>query len=368
MLTTVLPPKLLSSDLPADCSEANVLTPTRTHRFKLRSLSGKLTAYPMGLSDVHNCHGEAVPAENRSPRGWNGLPRRGKELLEDGIILLYQLANALQLALVFWTVTIPTTYKDGSKLSEDDHRRILSNWSEVVRQVMQEIGRLYEKKGLPNRFLYVIEPQEERWQKESVFSPHIHAILVNRWNPSKRNPLKDTGFQRTGYWEVELTETDQIVERILSHLLGKPVDCRSACNLEAIKGMSRLYFYISKLGKIGAYISKGSQILDEVKKSKWWNCLPPNWYGSDLLTRQEVRASVITLDAGITSLGEIRDQLQQLSDNFQEEHGRPLLTHPHLITVEDESGEMAIALVTKTYELKDVGVLVEVLAGWNLSG
>lgn len=318
----------------------------------------------MGLSDVGNCNGGAVPAENRSPRGWNGLPRAGKELLEDGTILLYQLAQAMALQLVFWTVTVPTTYQDGSRLSESDHRRILSNWKSIVHDVMQEISRLYERKGLPNRYLYVIEPQEERWEREGVFSPHIHAVLVNRWNPKKQNPLKDKGFQRSGYWEVELTETDAIVERIISHLLGKPVDCKAACNLETIKGMSRLYFYLSKLGKIGQYISKGSQILEDVKQSKWWDCLPPNWYGADLTTRKEVRASVFTVSLGETSLGEVRDRLQGLSSEFEAEHHRPLLTQPHLVTVEDDQGEMAIALVSKTYRLDDIPVLMSALMDW----
>lgn len=358
------PPKLSAPDRHADRPQAIGFTTARPHRAKLRSLSGRTTVYPMGLSAVRNSHTGAIDPNNRSPRGWNGLPRAGKELLEDGTILLYQLAQALALQLVFWTVTIPTHYQDGSRLSEGDHRKVLSSWSEVIRQVMQEVSRLYERKGLPNRYLYVIEPQEERWKREGVFSPHIHAVLVNRWNPKKRNPLKDKGFRCSGYWEVELAETDAIVERIISHLLGKPVDCKAACNLETIKGMSRLYFYISKLGKIGQYISKGSQILEDVKQGKWWDCLPPNWYGADLLTRQEVRASVITFDIGETSLGEVRDRLQGLSSEFEAEHHRPLLTQPHLVTVEDDQGEMAIALVSKTYRLDDIPVLMSALMDW----
>jgi len=333
----------------------------RSMALKYRSLSGRVVAYPMGLSASLISHKSGMNPDNRSPRGWNGLPTAGKELLEDGVILLHQLAQAEKFRSVFWTATIPTCYQDGSRLSEADHRQVLANWSEVVRQVFQELTRLYERKGLPKRFLYVVEPQEQRWHGEGILSLHIHAILVNRWNPNKRNPLKDKGFQKTGYWEVETEETDQILERVLSHLLGKAVDCRSACNLESIKGMSRLSFYVTKLGKIGRYISKGSKILEEVKSSKWANVLPSSWYGSDCQTRQEVRASVITIEVDASSLGEVRDQLQAVSDKFEVRHQRPLLRAPHLVTVENDGGETAVALVTNCNRLSDVPVLTEAL-------
>ena len=328
---------------------------------KYRSLSGRVVAYPMGLSAVHISHNSAMNPDNRAPRGWNGLPAAGRELLEDGVILLHQLARAEKFQSVFWTATIPTCYQDGSRLSEVDHRRVLANWAEVVRQVFQEVTRLYERKGLPKRFLYVVEPQEQRWKDESILSLHIHAILVNRWNPKKRNPLKDKGFRNSGYWEVETEETDQILERVLSHLLGKPVDCRAACNLESIKGMSQLAFYVTKLGKIGRYISKGSNILEAVKSSKWATVLPSNWYGSDSQTRREVRASVITFEVDADSLGDVRDRLQGLSAEFEEKHQRPLLRSPHLVTVEQEQGELAVALVTNCHRLSDVPVLTDAL-------
>lgn len=328
---------------------------------KYRSLSGRVIAYPMGLSAVRNSHNGSLDPDNRSPRGWNGLPKAGKELLEDGLILLHQQAKAEKFQSVFWTATIPTRYQDGSRLSEQDHRRILANWSEVVRQVFQEVTRLYERKGLPKRFLYVVEPQEHRWKQEGILSLHIHAILVNRWNSKKRNPLKDQGFKTSGYWEVTLEETDQILERVLSHLLDKPVDCSQACNLDSIKGVSQLSFYLVKLGKIGRYLSKGSQILEEVKKSKWFNLIPANWYGSDFQTRKEVRESVLTFEVEATSLGEIRDQLQALSADFEQATGRPLLRTPHLVTVEQEQGEMPVALVTNCHRLSDIQSLTDAL-------
>ncbi len=333
---------------------------------KYRSLSGKAVAYTMGLSASLISHNSGMNPDNRSPKGWNGLPTKGKYLLEDGVILLHQLAKAEKFQSVFWTATIPTHYQDGSRLTEADHRRVLANWSEVVRKVFQGITRLYERKGLPKRFLYVVEPQEKRWEDEDILSLHLHAILVNRWNPQKRNPFKDKGFQRTGFWEVELGETDQVLERVLSRLLGKPVDCRSACNLEAIKGMSQLAAYVTKLDKIGRYISKGSQILEQVRMSRWSNVMPTNWYGSDDQTRKEVRASVITVEMDATSLGEARDQLQALSDDFEEKHGRPLLRTPHLVTVEQDQGEIAVALVTGCNRLSDVPAFTEALL--NMTG
>lgn len=333
---------------------------------RMRSLTGKTTIYPMGLSDVGNSRKEPPKPEDRAMRGSNGLPRAGVELLEDGIVLLYQKAKAALSTLVFWSMTIPTRYRDGLLLTLEDHCYILQNWSEVVKRVFEEISRLYERKGLPNCFLYVVEPQEERWTEYRVFAPHIHALLVNRWNPLKRNPRKDKGFAASGYWEVTTEETDAIVERVFSNLLGKSVDCRAACNIDSVKGIKQLMFYLSKLGKIGSYMSKGSTYLEDIKATPYGRLLPANWYGSDKQTRQEVRASVVTFTIGKGTLGEVRDQLTQQSELFKQQHGRPLFTTPHLVTTAYQEGQLAVALVSRVYRLEDIPIAMGYLMELNM--
>lgn len=329
----------------------------------------------MGLSDDLISRTEAETSEGRDfpelpdrsnvdrlPRGHSGLTRLGRELLEDGTILLWQLAKAENLTPVFWTVTLPTHFQDGSPLAASDHLRILSNWSEFVKRVFEEVARLYQRKGLPNRFLYVVEPQEDRWRQYGTFAPHIHAVLINRWNPKKRNPYKDKGFKNTGFWEVELTETDQIVERVLNSFLGKNVNCLSACNIQSIAGMKNLFFYLTKLGKVARYISKGSVVLEEVRQSGWVNYLPSSWYGSDKLSRREVRASVITIELGVMSQADVSQRVISMSEEFEIQNKRPLFTHPHSVKkiVEDDR-EIVVCTVFKVRRFEDISDAIDLL-------
>jgi hypothetical protein len=234
----------------------------------------------MGLSSDHNSRkGEvksrtdAINPDCRGVRGSGGLPKWGKELLEDGMIYLFNLAKAQKMSLVFWTITIPTFCVDGSPITPKDHQLILANWSELVKRIFEELAREQTRLGLPAKWLHVVEPQEQRWREHRQFAPHIHAVILNRYQDG---------------WMLSHETTDRIVQRCFSNLLGKPVDVRSACNLAPIHGMSRLAFYLTKLGKIGRYLSKGSRLMGEFREAGV--TLPSSWYGSDAETRQIVRA------------------------------------------------------------------------------
>lgn len=321
----------------------------------------------MGLSDVRKSHKSIPDPETRAKRGFNGLPKAGKELIEDGTVYLWLQSKAEKFDLVFWTVTLPTQFKDGTSLQRTDYELLLEQWPELCRQVFQEVCRLLRRKGLPDKWLYVVEPQEERWKRYGILAPHIHAVLPNRWNRNKANPTKDKGFQRSGYWEVTTAETDGIVERIISHVLGRPVDCSSACNLDRINRMQRLFFYLSKLGRLGSYLSKGSKLMAQLQSSSWSDRLPPNWYGSDLTTRQQVRASIHTTYLGDGTFGELKQELEQISEQFEAENGRPLFTTPHLVDVETEEGMIPVAVVTRVHWFTDIEYAMEAIAALDLT-
>lgn len=305
------------------------------------------------------------PPQNRRKRGSNGLPRAGKELIEDGLVYLWQLSKSLRFALVFWTVTIPTHYQDGSEISDGDHKLLLTKWPIIVRRIFEELTRLYRRRQIPEHYLYVTEPQEERFLGKGVFAPHLHAVMANRWNAEKRNPYKDKGFMNSGFWEVTTEETDEIVERILSNALGRPVDCRSACQLESIKGLKGLFFYLTKLGKIGRYISKGSKLLREMAEAGWEEYFPPNWYGCDRNVRQTVRDSVQTYDLGETSLSDIRDGLRRESLEFQFENDRPLFRDFYMI--QPEECDFPVAMVVRVSQLRDIEAGIDAILNFDRS-
>jgi hypothetical protein len=245
-------------------------------------------------------------------------------------------------------------------LTEDDHKQLLEQWSYLVRRIFEELARLYDRAGLPNRWLYVVEPQEQRFKKHGIFAPHIHAVMVNRWNPALRNPHQDQGFQRSGYWQVTTDQTDEIVERIFSTALGKPVDCRAACQVESIRGFKGLFFYLTKLGKVGRYLSKGSKMLKEMSEAGWEDYFPSNWYGSDRTTRKIVRDSVQHYDVGYCDLEQIREDLEAKSSEFEEKLGYPLFRNFYAIQPED--CDRPIVMTAQVSRITDISYAMRVVA------
>jgi len=358
------------------------ISPSGEIKARVRTLTGNVTFYrqveslsdgdrhqtPVGLSDVRiSRNAENLKPENRSPKGFNGMSKMERELLEDGLVCLWMAKQAQRrLRLVFLTLTIPTRYADGEAISETDHRRILASWSDIVNRFNEEWCREAERHGIPKRYLYAIEPQEERWKDTGVFAPHMHLVALNKWDDSKKHPRFDQGAEASGYYSITTDDVDAIASRVYSNVLGRLVDCSASTNLASVGKLSKLYYYLSKLGRIGRYITKGSQIMGEVRASSWSSCIPHSWGGSDRQTRQTVRASEERYVVGCSDLGTAKLAVENINEAFEEKNGYPLFSTPHLVTVPSDRGDMAVALVFRVRNLPDISVAQQRLSELDL--
>jgi hypothetical protein len=314
----------------------------------------------------------------RAPRGFNGLPRAGKELLVDGTVLLSQYFRSLKVKQVCWTVTLPSSFADGTPFQKDDYRRFLRGWADFTRWVMEELGRELARLGLPNRWLYVIEPQEERWRVYGILAPHIHAVIPNLFIPTKQNPHKDKGFGASGYWALTTEDLDDIIARCAARVMGRAVDCRSAGNVAEIHGLGKVGQYMAKFSKIGNYFSKGSRIMKDIQESEWASYIPSNWYGSDKETRQQVRASVEVHDLGEGSLFQAAAAVAAFNEVYESDIGKPMFAcvHTHWIRKNGERvpyGEpvpedaFPVAMTGRINHLRDIELGTMVLQGIELN-
>jgi len=352
-----------------------VKTPRRyfqgLHKFRVRSLSGVCTYSPciprkpvkpvsegssMGLSDDPNSRiVTSTPSvspsvkSNRAARGTHGLTKLNKELIEDGAIALWKYANgegrSLSHQAVFLTLTIPTRFQDGQPLEQHHINYLLTRWPDLTKRLFEEIARLQVRLGIPARFLYVVEPQEERWAKEGKFYPHLHIILINQWDREKPSAK---GF-KMGAYSISPRDTDRIYGRLLTNLLGRAVDVSAAGRLEAIKGIKGLSSYISKLGRVASYCSKGSKLILQIRNAGYE--LPRSWAGADEHTRREVKGSTLTMTATLT-IPEMRARLQEFSDDHQKQEGYPLFVG--FWEVEVDGVDYPVALRYRIYRWDDI--------------
>ena len=320
----------------------------------------------MGLSDAHNSHKVVPDPTKRAKRGFNGLPRWGRELAESAVRYLCYQADQQHFTPVFFTVTTPSRYQDGTAWTEQDYKHCAANWSELVRQFNQELSRQCKRRGLPDNRFHVTETQDKRWQRDRVLALHLHLIFLNAWD-SQKQAVGHRGFGRSGDWVITKEETDAIVQRVFNNIMGKPVDVRSACNVQAINSMKKMAFYTTKMGRVGRYMSKGSQVLEEIQQSEWADFLPSSWYGSDKETRDKIRDSIQVYDIGEGTAGEVVQELQRISDEFASRTGRALLTTPHITTVESGEGLTPVAVTCRVRRFDDVSAALDAISMIDLT-
>lgn len=186
-----------------------------------------------------------------------------KRMVRSGIALMQGRHGKRNLA--FITVTVPS-------LPWDLMRLICSQWAELVRRFMEEVARELERHGLRADYVDVSEIQEERWRKEGVVAPHIHAIIQGRKTGQKQ-------------WAISKEKLRAIWERILGNFLGRPVDLPAATRIESIRKCAKRY--------MTKYMSKAGTVVNEIIAAGLTDCLPTAWWGMSHSLRREVKAGIV---------------------------------------------------------------------------
>lgn len=296
--------------------------------------SGVLESFETPGSSLSLPTGGGRDAQNRSPRGWGGLPAAGKRLIEDGAAWLYRyrvknVGNGQWQQLVEWTITTPTHYLDGTPISPAEQLKIQQNWSFILDRVKIAVRRLQEKQGIDQHFLYVTEVQTERWEVRGELGLHSHFLLMNIWDTHAERFIPATGQTVKGAYKITTEMADNIIQSAFQALLGKPVDCRAAGHMGTISSMGQLASYMAKTGRIARYLSKGSQIMGELRDAakRGEIAIPKSWYGSDSEQRDDVRLARIRVEnLGFDSIDDFNAYLDGLDEEFFQQNGRRLLT------------------------------------------
>ncbi len=229
---------------------------------------------PLGLSVATNSH------KIRSKRGQNGITGLGKKKIRSAAVVV---AKAVRRnCTTFATCTVPVVTKDENEL-------ICQSWSELIRQLKQEIMRSLQRSGVINQdYFYVSEIQEKRYHQHGLLTLHLHMVFQGR------NHHKDT-------WAISKDKLKAIWSRLLSNLLGRMVNCDQATRVESPRG--------SLVKELGKYLSKGGAILGEVKKNGDQDLLPPSYWGVSRKLNKKINAAirVLTHDAAVWFLDSLRD-------------------------------------------------------------
>jgi hypothetical protein len=235
---------------------------------------GDLSDSSMGLSDATNSHkpfstkkkfikkSDLAKLESRKKRGSKGITAKAKRSVRSAVTIMQEKYSIYCLA--FGTFTLPA-------LRPEELEIVNLKFSDITRQLFQELTRLSERRGLDTDYVFVVEIQEKRYRAWGQFCPHIHCVMQSR---------KD----RFSAPAIHYSEIRAIWERLLSNFLKRKVDCPAATQWEKMKRR--------KVGEMGKYMTKGSQIAKEAIANGDGHMLPSAWSGMSNNLKKEVKASI----------------------------------------------------------------------------
>jgi hypothetical protein len=243
-----------------------------------KSSSARLTIYPsfdftLGLSNAlisHKPSGGETPERpkpaQRERRGQNGISSYGRRMVRSGAVLIQE--KFRKECLTFGTATLPT-------VSQLELVELSNCWSELTRQFKQELTRLLYRRGLSTDWVDCTEIQELRWKRKGQLAPHLHWVCQGRRS-------------RREAWSIKPGEIRGIWERLISHFLGRQVDCKAATRIERVRKSAARY--------LSKYMSKGGKVLESIKEAGLGAVLPTAWYGMSAALTRLVKLKTIRCD------------------------------------------------------------------------
>lgn len=255
--------------------------------------------FKLGLSMSVKSRKPPKPPSERERRG-NPMTSEAKYIVRSGITLLKEKHGKRNLA--FLTLTLPD-------LAWYEMVMVCSDWGDLAKRVMEEVGRELERHGLNPENVYVSEIQEERWKRDRVVAPHIHAVFQGR----------QTG-QRG--WAIPVSKFRQIWERILGNFLRRRIELPAGTSIDGIKKCPKRY--------MTKYMTKGGDVVQEIISEGLRQMLPTSWWGASHSLRREVADKTIEIS---------RDTAQLISDHLTEYKETGIVAwFCRVWYVEDESG------------------------------
>ena len=291
--------------------------------------------FTLGLSIALNSHkspsgGTPNPPKPlcRERRGQKGISSYGRRMVRSGAVLMQQ--KFTRSRLTFGTATLPS-------LTKLELVEISNSWAELTRQFKQELTRLLDRRGLSTDWVDCTEIQELRWKRKGELAPHLHWVCEGR-----KSAKED--------WRVKPSEIRVIWQRLLSHFLGRPVDCKAATRIERVKRSAARY--------LSKYMSKGGKALQSIKDAGLGCCLPTAWYGMSLRLNREVKSRLITLEGGGAEF---------IMDNYQAllEMGHLRWAYPVIVDLPQPHGEVikvTVGLVGEFASAEAIAQITELYA------
>lgn len=225
------------------------------------ALSKSLGVWLSLLESLKPLLGSSI-ASNSHRRGLKGIRSKASRMVRNCAFILQRDYGKENLS--FATLTIPS-------MPDRSMRRVLANWSQIVRVFYQSFKRLLKRRSLPEHYCGVVEIQGKRYERTKFIGLHLHFIFVGR-------------LHRQTHWHIKPIELRVLWRKALAPYCGEGVDFTAAENLQAVRRDAGAY--------LGKYMSKGAKDVQRIAESPDRRYIPRSWYSINLALRRIVRREI----------------------------------------------------------------------------
>lgn len=214
--------------------------------------------------------------------GQNGMTGYGRKCVRNLCFLMERDMGCSHLN--FGTCTVP-------RLTASEELIVCRNWSEVVRYFFQSLRRRYAARCKGDfRYVSVTELQPKRWQNRGEVGLHLHFLYEKIYDPERGEHVFSDNFLRTA-WHSALSS---VLGRFSADGDDDPSLVVPMFRRETVTGGVDKY--------LAKYMSKGGELLREVKEKKPDVVLPAQWWSTDSVSRRNLKSETITLPEELASL------------------------------------------------------------------
>jgi hypothetical protein len=163
-------------------------------------------------------------------------------------------------------------------------------WAEIVRQFEQWLKRRLKREGLLEFIVGVTEVQESRWQKSGKVGLHLHWAFQGKAN-------------RKSAWAIKKEEFAEAWLRIVSNVIDRNVESKSATRVERVK--KSIENYLAK------YMTKGGKVIQEIVEAGKIDLLPSSWWNVSNALKKLIKKSIRQVsDDAKNTLYDCREELK----------------------------------------------------------
>lgn len=202
----------------------------------------------------------------RAPRGRKGITGHGRKMVKSAATLIQRRFTARRTT--FCTVSMPV-------LPQSHRAELAKCWPELLRQLLQWIGRRLATQGLSPAIASVTEIQPKRLAGYGEAYLHLHLVWGNR-------------MARSGNWALSAVDVRAWCERFLRKRGIWTDGAWVRVNVQPVKSTAA--------GYLAKYMSKGSAEIAQFAEDLGWDSIPSQWWNLSGYARSWVKSELATGD------------------------------------------------------------------------